>query len=127
MKIPILAQPISAGFPSHANDYIEKRIDLNKKLIKHPAATFFIRVRGFSMFQGGISDQDVLVVDRSLTAQNGQVVVAIIDGLFTIKRYCVKNNKTYLTADNPKYPSWQVKEGQDLEIWGVVTYVIKKL
>lgn len=126
-KLPIFAAKISAGFPSPADDYMEGKLDLNKYLIKHPAASFFIRVIGDSMINAGIFDGDLLIVDRSLEALSGKIVIAVIDGDLTVKRLLKKQDKIYLAAENPNYSDIEIKDESSLHIWGVVTNVIHKL
>jgi len=126
-KLPIFATKISAGFPSPADDYMEGKLDLNKYLIKHSAASFFIRVIGDSMINAGIFDGDLLIVDRSLEALSGKIVIAVIDGDLTVKRLLKKQNKIYLAAENPNYSDIEIKDESSLHIWGVVTNVIHKL
>jgi len=126
-KLPIFATKISAGFPSPADDYMEGKLDLNKYLIKHPAASFFIRVIGDSMINAGIFDGDLRIVDRSLEALSEKIVIAIIDGDLTVKRLLKKQNKIYLAAENPNYSDIEIKDESSLHIWGVVTNVIHKL
>ncbi|WP_432263155.1 LexA family protein [Cupriavidus sp. TMH.W2] len=118
---------VPAGFPSPAEDLGVKRIDLNEVLIRHPDATFFVWVRGDSMSLAGICDGDRLVVDRALTPEHGQVVVAILDGELTVKRLYRKNGIVKLQAANPTYPDIRMREASELVIWGVVTHCIKSL
>ena len=124
MKIPLLSDSISAGFPSPADDYTEENIDLNEYLISNPFSTFFLRVKGDSMVNAGIKDKDLIIVDKSLTAKPGDIVIAMIDGEFTIKRLFMKNNELYLKAENHTYPDFRVKNYIDVQIWGVVIYSI---
>lgn len=126
-ELPLFISPISAGFPSPAEDSIEKKLDLNDLMIQHPTATFFVRVQGDSMSGAGISEGDILVVDRALTPTEGKIVVAIYQGEFTVKRISFKNNRWILSPENPKYPPLIVQEGNECTLWGVVTYVIRKL
>lgn len=121
INIPLYQCSISAGFPSPANDYIEKTLDLNELLIKHPAATFFVRVRGDSMMGAGIYDNDILVVDRSLNPRCGSIVVAVLNGELTVKRLDNKNGVTFLMSENPNYPALKITEEMDFRIWGVIT------
>ena len=100
LKIPLLSDAISAGFPSPADDYTEENIDLNEHLISNPFSTFFLRVKGDSMINAGIQDKDLIIVDKSLTAKPGDIIIAMIDGEFTIKRLSIKNNELYLKAEN---------------------------
>ncbi len=118
---------VAAGFPSPAADYEEGRLDLNKHLVKNPAATFFVRVAGDSMLGAGIHPGDLLVVDRSLEARSGNVVIAVLDGELTVKRIRIRGKKVRLDAENEGYPSRQVSEGSDFQVWGVVTNVIHEL
>lgn len=124
---PLFLASVSAGFPSPAEDYIESRLDLNRHLIKHPAATFFVRVAGDSMTGAGIHQGDILVVDRVVEPADRSVVIAVIDGELTVKRICTKNGKLRLMADNCNYEPLEVTEEQTFEIWGVVTHVIHPL
>lgn len=115
---------ISAGFPSPASDYMEERIDLNKELIKRPTATFFFRVEGESMTGAFIPSNALLLVDRVEKARNGSIVVAIVDGEFTVKRLAIRGTSRLLLPENPKYKPIVIDEFTHCEIWGVVTYVI---
>lgn len=127
---PIFISKIAAGFPSPADDYVERRLDLNQHCIHHPEATFFLRVSGHSMTGAGIHDNDIIVVDRSLKPAHGKIVVAILDGEFTVKRLsresCAGGHPALL-PENDDYPRIEVQEGQELEIWGVATFVIHAL
>ena len=124
LKIPFLSDSISAGFPSPADDYVEENIDLNEYLISNPFSTFFLRVKGDSMMNAGIKDKDLIIVDKSLTAKPGNIIIAMIDGEFTIKRLSIKNNELYLKAENHNYPDFRFKNHIDVQIWGVVIYSI---
>ncbi len=126
LSCPLVSSLVHAGFPSSADDYVETSLDLNSHLVQHPAATFFVKVEGNSMIQGNIHPGDILVVDRALSPSNGKVVIAILDGEFTVKRIRQKNHATWLVADNPDYPPIPMEKHQDCQIWGVVTYVIHK-
>jgi len=123
-KIPLLADSVSAGFPSPADDYTEENIDLNEHLISNPFSTFFLRVKGESMINAGIKDKDLIIVDKSLIAKPGDIVIAMIDGEFTIKRLSIKNDELYLKAENHNYPDFSFKNHIDVQIWGVVIYSI---
>ena len=123
-KIPLLTDSVSAGFPSPADDYTEENIDLNEHLISNPFSTFFLRVKGESMINAGIKDKDLIIVDKSLTARPGNIIIAMIDGEFTIKRLSIKNNELYLKAENLNYPDFRFKNHIDVQIWGVVIYSI---
>lgn len=132
--LPRMAQSdIHAGFPSPATDYMTQAIDLNKELVKHPAATFYGRVVGDSMIDAGVEEGDILVIDKSLEPQDGDMAVCFIDGEFTLKhlRFSVESGtggrKLTLVPANDRYPSIEVNEGSDFKMWGVVTYIIKKI
>ncbi len=118
---------VSAGFPSPAADYEEDKLDLNKYLIKHPAATFFVRVTGYSMMGAGIYSGDLLVVDRSLEPRDKSVVIAVIDGELTVKRIRIGKKKITLEPENENYSVRQITENTDFQVWGVVTNVIHAL
>jgi len=123
-RIPLLNDSVSAGFPSPADDYTEENIDLNEHLISNPFSTFFLRVKGDSMINAGIKDNDLIIVDKSLIAKPGNIVIAMIDGEFTIKRLSIKNDELYLKAENNNYPDFRLKNHIDVQIWGVVIYSI---
>jgi len=123
-RIPLLNDSVSAGFPSPADDYAEENIDLNEHLISNPFSTFFLRVKGESMINAGIKDKDLIIVDKSLVAKPGDIVIAMIDGEFTIKRLSIKNDELYLKAENNNYPYFRFKNHIDVQIWGVVIYSI---
>ena len=127
IELPLYEFPVSAGFPSPADDYVDKHIDLNEYIIKHPAATFFVRVKGNSMQDSGISDGDLIVVDRALVPNNNTIVVAFLDGEFTLKRVRVKERELYLVPENSSYEPIKVTEDMDFQVWGVVTYCIKEI
>lgn len=123
-KFPLFLSRVKAGFPSPADDYLEGKLDLNEHLIKHPAATFFVKVSGDSMINAGIFNGDILIVDRSLDAGHNKIIVAILNGEFTIKRMKKRSGKVFLCAENPNYPTVEIKDGIDFEVWGVVVHVI---
>ena len=123
-RIPLLNDSVSAGFPSPADDYTEENIDLNEHLISNPFSTFFLKVKGESMINAGIKDKDLIIVDKSLIAKPGDIVIAMIDGEFTIKRLSIKNDELYLKAENHNYPDFSFKNHIDVQIWGVVIYSI---
>ena len=118
---------MSAGFPSPAADYEEDRLDLNRYLIKNPAATFFVRATGCSMIGAGIYSGDLLVVDRSLEPRDKSVVIAIIDGELTVKRIRIRKKKITLEPENENYSVRQITEDTDFQVWGIVTNVIHAL
>lgn len=124
---PLFLASVSAGFPSPAEDYIEGRLDLNRHLIKHPAATFFVRVAGDSMIGAGIHPGDILVVDRALEPQDSNVVIAVIDGELTVKRISQRHGKLCLVPDNQAYEPLEILAEMEFEVWGVVTSVIHNL
>lgn len=124
--MPFYRDPVMAGFPSPAQDYVERTLDLNELCIRHPNATFFVRVEGDSMIEAGIYDGDVLVVDRSIDAEHGDIVVAAIGSAFTVKELCTR--PTYkLLPRNPAYKPICLRDGDELNIFGVVTNVIRQL
>ena len=125
--LPVLSAGISAGFPSPAMDFMDVSIDLNQLMIKHPSATFFGRVQGSSMLDAGISDGDLLVIDRSLTPSNNKIAVCFIDGEFTIKRIQKEVDCCWLLPANEKYKPIKVTAENDFIVWGIVTHVIKKV
>ncbi len=122
----LVISSIAAGFPSPAEDYIDKRIDLNEHLINNPAATFMVRVEGMSMVDCGINEGDVLLVDRALTAKDKDIILAVVDGEFTVKRLRKYSNRIELVPENSSYPTIYITEGIEFQVWGVVTYVIHK-
>ena len=124
---PLMSHSVRAGFPSPADDYVEKRIDLNEELIQHREATFFLRVSGHSMVNAGIDDGDELIVDRAITPGHNRIVVAAVDGELTVKRFYRRNGVVKLIAENPDYPDIEFKNEQEMMIWGVVTRVIKSV
>ena len=126
IKIPLVEATISAGFPSPADDYLEARLDLNKELITNESATFYARVKGDSMTMAGISDGDLLIVDKSKTPASGSIVVCLIDGEFTVKRLEKRGKMYFLMPENTNYQPIAIKPENDVTIWGVVTYTIKK-
>jgi DNA polymerase V len=126
-SIPLYLVYVSAGFPSPAEDYIEGKLDLNKHLIQHPAATFFVRVTGDSMINAGIHPNDLLVVDRALEPRPGRIVIAVVNGELTVKRIHREKRQLYLMPENPEYEPLPITEGTDFQVWGVVTNVIHKV
>ncbi|MCC5844294.1 MAG: translesion error-prone DNA polymerase V autoproteolytic subunit [Verrucomicrobia bacterium] len=116
---------VPAGFPSPAQDYLEERIDLNQALIRNPAATFLARIAGESMRDLGMYDGDLIVVDRSLTPRPGDVVLAWVQGGFTVKGFQVRNRRAFLVPAHPEYPELELLEDAGDGIWGVVTHVIR--
>ncbi len=125
-KMPMFTESVAAGFPSPATDYCESRLDLNDLCVKHPAATYFVRAQGDSMIEAGIFPGDVLVVDRSLTAKHGDIVIAALNGELTVKKLETKP-KLRLVPMNSKYSAVEIPEGTDIEIFGVATTVVHSL
>lgn len=117
---------LSAGFPSPAQDYVDKSIDMNQHLIKNPTATFIAKVNSASLRDIGIDIDDEVIVDRSLDAKHRDIVLALIDNDFTLKRLMIEGNRRWLKAENPDYPNIYLNDGQELVIWGVVTCCLKK-
>lgn len=127
LNLPFVNEGISAGFPSPALDFVDLSIDLNKHLIKHPSATFYGRVKGESLKNAGISDGDLLVIDRSLEPINGKIAVCFIDGEFTAKRIKKSKLELWLMPENDDYDPIKITEDNNFVVWGVVTHVIKSL
>ena len=126
-SLPLFQSSVQAGFPSPATDHIEKFLDLNEHLIEKPAATFFVRVSGDSMKDAGIHNGDLIIVDRSKTPANNSIVLAIVDGEFTVKRLNKKGDQIQLCPENKNYSPIIIKEGMDFEVWGVVIHSIHSL
>ena len=124
---PLYLEAVAAGFPSPAEDYIDRCLDLNEHLIEHPAATFFVYASGNSMVGAGINDGDLLVVDRAVEPQNGSIVIAIIEGEFTVKRMDRRNGKLFLLPGNSDYQPIEITGESDFQGWGVCRYVIHQL
>ena len=121
---PMFTEQVAAGFPSPADDYLEGNLDLNKYLIQHPVATYFVRVTGDSMIGAGIHSGDILIVDRSLEPTSRRVVIAIVNGELTVKRLIRKKDRVILMPENDRYKPIEIKDETELEVWGVVTSVI---
>ncbi len=121
---PLFTCGVSAGFPTPADEHIDRKLDLNELLIQHPVATFFVRVAGDSMKDAGINHGDILVVDRSLEAASGKIVIAIVNGELTVKRFVQNHISCQLVAANSDYPPVEITEDTDFSVWGVVTSVI---
>jgi DNA polymerase V len=124
---PLVAWHISCGFPSPADDYRESELDLNELVIAHPEATFYVRVSGDSMEGAGIFEGDVLVVDRALDARENTIVVALVNGEFTVKRLVTIGDIPFLMPENPLYDPLSITEEMDFRVWGIATFVIHKL
>lgn len=125
--LPLGLTPVSAGFPSPAEDYEAKRLDINDFLVRNPVSTFFFPVKGDSMQGAEIFDGDILVVDRSVTPFHGHIVVAFLNGERLVKRLYRRGGRVALVAENPAYPVLELAEGNELEIWGVVVGKFKRL
>ncbi len=125
--VPLFSQSVRAGFPSPAADYVEGGLDFNELLINDTATTFVVRAEGESMLGAGIFPGDFLVVDRSLVARTEDIVIAALDGEFTVKRLKREGGRFVLAPENPAYPVVAVDEASELSIWGVVTYVLHGL
>lgn len=123
-QLPLYLSSVSAGFPSPADDHMDGKLDLNEHLIKHPTATFFVRVNGDSMINAGIYDGDLLVVDRSLEPTDGKIVIVALDGELTVKRLKKTRHAVTLIPENPRYKPIEIKDEQELIVWGVVTTVL---
>jgi len=124
LPLPLFSGKVAAGFPSPADDYVEKNLDLNELLVQKPAATFFVRAQGESMLGAGIHPNDILVVDRSLEAVPGKIVICALNGELTVKRLAWNKGQWQLNAENPAYANIVIDDEFDLVIWGVVTNVI---
>lgn len=127
LELPFFTSHIHAGFPSPAEDYLDKKLDLNEHLIQNPSATFFVKVSGNSMVNVGINDGDILIVDRSVEARDNKIVLGVINGEFTVKRIKKKNKRLFLLPENEQYEPIEITEEMDFRIWGVITYTIHKL
>lgn len=125
--IPFAESLVSAGFPSSAENFVENSLDLNDLLIEHPAATFYVRVIGDSMIKAGINSGDILIVDRSLSVTNNKIAIVRINDEFTVKRLRIESNKVLLVAENDDYKAMEIKKDMDVEVWGIVTFVIHKM
>lgn len=126
LLLPMATATVRAGFPSPAADFGETRIDLVAELIAHPQATYLLRVRGLSMVDAGLGDNDIIVVDRALKPSSGNIVVAVVDGDFTVKYLQMRAGRIKLKAANPTFPDIVPKDGQTVEVWGVVTACVKQ-
>ena len=126
-NLPLFGSKIRAGFPSPADDHLEATIDLNQHYVRHPAATFFVRVQGTSMIGAGIHSGDMLVVDRSLEAKSGSIVIAVVNGEMTLKRLLLSGDEVWLMPENPDFQPLQILDGMELQLWGVVAHVIHSL
>lgn len=126
LSLPIADEGIRAGFPSPAQDYMQLAIDLNNELVQHPASTFYGRVVGDSMIDAHVYDGDLLVIDKSLEPQDGDMAVCFVDGEFTLKYIKIESDAVYLVPANPEFPSIKVTEDNEFTVWGIVTYTIRR-
>jgi DNA polymerase V len=127
LPLPLFSGKVATGFPSPADDYVEKNLDLNDLLVQKPSATFFVRAQGESMLGASIHPNDILVIDRSIEPVPGKIVICALNGELTVKRLERNNEQWQLKADNPAYPDIVIYEALELVIWGVVTNVIHPL
>jgi DNA polymerase V len=127
LAVPLAGESVPAGFPSPAEEYLEKRLDLNEHLVARPESTYFVRVSGDSMIGAGIHHGDLLVVDRSLDPRPGNVVIALVDGEFTVKRLMKTPFGLELAPENPEYVAIPLSEETDFQVWGVVLHVVHKV
>jgi DNA polymerase V len=122
--LPFTNATVRAGFPSPADDFMEERVDIFDRIVKHPTSTFLVRAKGDSMIGKGIQDGDILVVDKSVTAVNNSIVIAYIDGEFTVKRFFKESNRVVLYPANDDYKPMYISDTENFLIWGVVTFVL---
>eukprot|EP01037_Dinobryon_pediforme_P027277 gene27277-30115_t len=127
VELPLFLHKISAGFPSPATDYAQETLDLNELLVKHKAASFYFTVEGQSMIGAQIDDGDRVLVDRSIPVRSGHIVIAVVNSEYTIKRLYMRDDVIELRPENPDFPIIRLKDGESLEVWGVVSAVIRKL
>ena len=125
--LPLFSCTVAAGYPSPASDYQEETFDLNRLLLRHPDATFLVRVSGESMKDAEIHEGDLLAVDKQLEADHNHIVVAVIEGECTVKRLVCEHGTWWLKPENPAYQPWQIHDAGDVKIWGVVTHVLHEL
>ena len=124
--LPVAGSTVQAGFPSPAVGYEDEALDINDLVVSNPTATFYVRVKGNSMIDANIFDDDILVVDKSIEPSHGKIVIAVIDGEFTVKTLYTKDGVVKLIPANPEYPEILLRDEQELNIWGVVSYIIHK-
>ena len=124
---PLFLSPVPAGFPVNVCDDVVTRVDLHKQLVRNPASTFFLKATGLSMVGAGIHDGDLLVVDRSLPAENNKIVIAAVEGELTVKRLKRRKDEVFLVPENPDYPEIEITHCEHVHIWGVVAYVVHKV
>lgn len=124
IALPLFGNLVPCGFPSPAQDYVERRIDLNELMIQHPSATYFVKCTGDAMVEAGICEGDLLVVDSSRKAEHGNIVIAAVDGEFTVKRLQL-HPVIMLKSENSLYAPIRIGSEDNLEVFGVVTYIVK--
>jgi DNA polymerase V len=124
--VPLYASAPAAGFPAPGDDMVEATLNIHDLLVKHPPATFFVRVEGDSMEGAGIFSGDILVIDRSLPYQHGNIVVAAVQGGLVVKRLRIDGDARYLVSENPAYPPVRLSEEEDCYVWGVVTGSVRQ-
>ncbi len=117
---------VPAGFPSPADDYLDMDLNLHDYLVQHPSATFCVRAIGDSMVDAGIQNSDVMVIDRALTPKNNDIILAVVNGEFTVKRIKKSEDELYLMPANENYKPMKITEGMNFQVWGVVTFIIHK-
>lgn len=127
LEMPYISSGIKAGFPSPAADFDGSRISIDQIVVKNQTATFYAKANGSSMIGAGIDDGDILVIDKSIEPQDGKIAVCFIDGEFTVKRIKVQENSLLLLPENKLFEPIEVTQENDFIIWGIVTYVVKKL
>jgi DNA polymerase V len=125
LEIPLMMSKAACGFPSPADDYLDKPLDFNELIIKNPPATFSVRIEGLSMRDAGILPGDIAVIDRSVSPVHGCIIMAIVQGEFTIKRYLRRGERIFLHPENPDFPDLEITDGMDFEIWGVLTSTVR--
>ena len=126
LSIPMFSDSVQAGFPSPAEDHLDLDLNLNDYLVQNPSATFCVKAIGESMKDAGIKSGDIMIVDKSLEPKNRSIVLAVIDGEFTVKRVNVNNDELYLMPENSNFPPIKITEEMDFQVWGIVTYIIHK-
>ncbi len=126
VHLPLFSNKVAAGFPSPADDYIEGHLSLDQHLIQHRESTFFVRAKGTSMIEAGIFDGSILIVDKTLKPAIGDIVVAVVDGEFTVKYLSRRGDAFVLKPANAHFNEIEFKDGQELQIWGVVTSTVKQ-
>tara|TARA_Y100000813_G_scaffold151278_1_gene111566 strand:- start:4260 stop:4730 length:471 start_codon:yes stop_codon:yes gene_type:complete len=124
--IPLYGDAVPAGFPSPADDYLDMDLNLHDYLVQHPSATFCVKAIGDSMVDAGIKSSDVMVIDRALTPKNNDIILAVVDGEFTVKRIKKNDDELYLIPANENYRPVKITEDMDFQVWGVVTFIIHK-